>query len=88
MTHLIDKISETRKDQIIAALKAKKVIYPCPRCGSRFFDVLGERVVAIIKDPDDRGAFGDDVPTIVAACAHCGFISEHAQSPLGIMKEE
>lgn len=76
--------------EIIDALQGKGVNSPCPRCEAKKFNVVGESEISVKKTRGAlRGLSSDTkvtIPTIIVACDNCGFISQHAQSVLGIEK--
>lgn len=71
--------SEFDKAKIIKALEEKGATNPCPRCGRQKFAVIdGYFLQSIQKNLKGFSIGGPAVPSIVAACANCGFISQHA----------
>ena len=77
----------TRRQHIISALEAKRVNMPCPRCGTRSFDLVAESTIQIQERPGTFVVGGPAIPVVVVACSNCGFITEHAIGPLGLMAE-
>lgn len=75
-----------RSDQLIQALRDKGVNRPCPRCLATRFDVVGEAVISINEDPGMMNTGGPAIPVVLVACSHCGFVSQHAQAVLGVMR--
>ena len=70
---------ELSKAIIIDALKEKNVTYPCNRCGSTYFEVVGE------TDIELKSGFRNIILPLncaIIACSHCGFITLHASSAL------
>ncbi len=74
-----------RRQQIISALEARSVNMPCPRCGTRSFDLVAESTIAIQERPGTVVVGGPAIPVVVVACTNCGFITEHAIGPLGLL---
>jgi hypothetical protein len=48
--------------------------------------MVGESFISISEDPNVMVIGGPSVPTILAACNRCGFITQHAQDPLGLLR--
>ena len=80
-------MDEARQKQIIDALNSKNVRMPCPRCGSPNFGLVGESFVSIQENPGSFVVGGPVVPTVIVACNQCGYVTQHAQAALGIMKK-
>lgn len=79
-------MDDDRKQAVAAALNARDVRSPCPRCGARKFEILDETILRLER----TGALvlGNQViPVVVVACANCGFISLHASGILELMSE-
>lgn len=77
-------MDQQRREALINALQAKGVRLPCPRCGGLHFDLVAESAIWV---QEARGAMvgeGPGIPVAIAACATCGYITEHALGPLGI----
>ena len=77
-------MDQKRLEECVAALTKKGVRLPCPRCGSNKFSVVGEALIAINSDPTVVMIGGPSIPTIVVACEMCGYVTQHAQGPLGL----
>ena len=78
-------MDQNRLNQCIQALNSKGVKNPCPRCGNHKFSILGESLISIQSDPGVISLGGPGVPTIIVACENCGYVTQHAQAPLGLM---
>ena len=79
-------MEQKRLEQIVQALTAKGVNKPCPRCGNPKFSVVGETNIPLQEDPNVFAIGGPAIPTIIVACDKCGYITQHAQIPLGLAK--
>ena len=79
-------MDSTKQTRIINALKAKQVHLPCPRCGQPKFSVVGETIISLQNDPNVISIGGPSIPTVIVACDNCGYITQHAQIPLGLVK--
>ena len=80
-------MEQVRLNECVEALNSKGVKLPCPRCGSNKFSVVGESIIAINEDPNVISIGGPSVPTILVACDNCGYVTQHAQGPLGLLKQ-
>lgn len=80
-------MEQKRLDEIVRALTEKGVNRPCPRCGQAKFSVVGETLIPIQEDPSVFSIGGPSVPTVIVACDNCGYITQHAAAPLGLMRE-
>lgn len=81
-------VDKSRSDLIIQALNGKGVNKPCPRCGNPRFNVIAETSIPINDDPTVIRVGGPVVPTVIVACANCGFVTQHALGALGIAPAE
>lgn len=63
---------------------ARRIQRPCPRCGEGRFDLQGYSFKRFSETPGDFDLVGPVFPTILAVCANCGFVAEHAAHTLGI----
>ena len=82
-------MDKARQEEIIRVLKAKGVDKPCPRCGNDKFELIGETGVPLHEDPNPLmwTIMGPVVPLILIACSHCGYLTHHAQGPLGLARQ-
>ena len=79
-------MEDARRKEIVAALNAKGVRNPCPRCGHKQFELVGQGLIGLNDDPNVMALGGPAVPIVIVACSNCGYISQHAQGALGLMK--
>ena len=86
------KISLEEANNIMAVLKKRGVILPCPRCGNtnvQLIDGYFNQPVSSAIGKIELG--GPIVPSIITACVNCGFLSQHALGIIGLLpakKEE
>ncbi len=81
------ELSEKQK-KIMAALKDKGAILPCPRCGKQDFTLLDDyTTLAIQKNFDNIVIGGPSIPSAVVICSNCGYISLHAIGALGLLEK-
>lgn len=76
-----------RQNEAIQALRSKGVSQPCPRCRNDRFEVVGEAVVPLNEEPGKVVVGGPAVPVILVACSNCGLLTQHAQGPLGLIRQ-
>jgi uncharacterized Zn finger protein len=79
-------MEQKRLDEVVSALTKKGVNLPCPRCSHAKFSVVGESLIPIQEDPNVFSIGGPSIPTIIVACDNCGYITQHAAAPLGVMR--
>jgi len=90
-------MDENKLNQVINALNKRNVNQSCPRCSSSNFSVVGESEITVIKPPPQRKGLGalagltqppvkTTMPTIIVTCDNCGYVSQHAQASLGLLK--
>ena len=79
-------MEQKRLDEVVHALTAKGVNRPCPRCGHAKFSVVGETLIPIQEDPAAFTIGGPSIPTVIVACDNCGYVTQHASGPLGLMR--
>lgn len=79
-------MEQKRLNELVDALTNKGVNLPCPRCSHAKFSVVGESLIPIQEDPNAFSIGGPSIPTIIIACDNCGYISQHASAPLGVMR--
>ena len=75
-----------RLNEIVSALTNKGVSKPCPRCDHAKFSVVGETLIPLQEDPSVLTIGGPSIPTIIVACDNCGYLTQHAAAPLGLMR--
>jgi uncharacterized Zn finger protein len=73
-------------NEVVAKLNEKGVRMPCPRCGQAKFSIVGESFIAIQENPNAIVIGGPSIPTVIVACDNCGYITQHAKGPLGLLK--
>jgi ribosomal protein S27AE len=83
------RMTSEQANEVIQALKSKGVTRPCPRCGNSHFTLLegffNQPLSGDLTSPSGTRGYpsGPTVPSIVTACARCGFLSQHA---LGVLE--
>ena len=82
----VTTMDENRKQEIAKALNQKGVNRPCPRCGNNRFALVDESYISIQSNLAVMNIGGPVIPTVIVACEQCGYITEHAQAVLGVMK--
>jgi uncharacterized Zn finger protein len=82
-------VDKERQEEIIRVLQAKGVDKPCPRCGNEKFELIGETGIQLSENPNPLmfSIMGPIVPVILISCTHCGFLTQHAQGPLGLVRQ-
>ncbi len=82
-------MDKERQEEIIRVLRAKGVDKPCPRCGNEKFELIGETGIQLSENPHPLmfSIMGPVVPLILVACSHCGYLTQHAQGPLGLVRK-
>ncbi|MAZ65552.1 MAG: hypothetical protein CMF25_00385 [Kangiellaceae bacterium] len=80
-------MEQKRLDECVQALNSRGVKLPCPRCGQKSFSIVAETIIPINDKPNVVAVGGPSIPTIIVACDNCGYITQHAQGPLGLLKE-
>ena len=82
-------MDKERQEKIIQVLKSKGVDKPCPRCGNEKFELIGEAGIPLNERPNPLmfSTMGPVVPLILLACSHCGYLTQHAQGPLGLVRQ-
>lgn len=78
-------MDEEKKKQVALALVHKGVNLPCPRCGGKNFEVVGQTFLPINDNPNFLLVGGPMVPSIIIACSNCGFLTLHALEPLHLL---
>jgi ribosomal protein S27AE len=82
-------MDKQRQEEIIRVLQAKGVDKPCPRCGNEKFELIGESGLQLQENPNPLmwEIMGPVVPVILISCSRCGFLTQHAQGPLGLARQ-
>jgi predicted nucleic-acid-binding Zn-ribbon protein len=84
-------MERNRQEQVISVLKDKDATQPCPRCRSLEFEVIGESMMEITREPSSWWRVGSHkymlpaVPVVLISCTNCGYIVQHAAGPLGLV---
>jgi len=83
------ELSKEEKERILQALEDRGVKLPCPRCGNSSFTLLDGYFNQTIQT-DLKGTVigGPSVPSVVAICDRCGYLSQHALGALGLLPKE
>ena len=85
----MEKLSDERKQEIVKALKKNGAVLACPRCKNDSFSLLdGYFTQAIQTQLGGVVLGGRTVPSAVLACDRCGFLSQHALGPLGLLPKK
>lgn len=79
-------MDQSRLTEITDILTEKGVSMPCPRCGHSRFSIVGESFISIQENPGTMVTGGPSIPTIIVACDNCGYVTQHAKGPLGLLK--
>lgn len=79
-------MDQARREAVARVLTEKGAVQNCPRCTNANFSVVGEGIIALQEEPRLISIGGPSIPVIIVACNRCGFISQHAQVPLGLMR--
>lgn len=83
------EVSQEQKEKIIKALEERGAKLPCPRCGNKSFTLLdGYFNQTIQSELSGIMIGGPSIPSVVVACARCGFLSQHALGALGLLPKE
>ena len=75
-----------RLKEVVEALTNKGVKLPCPRCNLMKFSIVGETQIPLQENPNVITIGGPSIPTVIIACDNCGYITQHATLPLGLVK--
>jgi hypothetical protein len=84
------RMTPQQANEVIQALQSRGATRPCPRCGNAHFTLLegffNQPLSGDLTTPSGTMGFssGPTVPSIVTACARCGFLSQHALGVLGL----
>ena len=82
-------MDKERQEEIIQVLQEKGVDKPCPRCGNEKFELIGETGIQLSDNPNPimSQIMGPFVPLVLIACSRCGYLTQHAQGPLGLVRQ-
>lgn len=79
-------MNQAEKDKIVSTLQEKFAKNPCPRCGNPEFALVDGYANQPIQDEIVGIVLGGKtIPTIIAVCTRCGFLSQHALGVLGLI---
>ncbi len=87
---LSGRMTSEQANEVIQALQSRGATRPCPRCGNAHFTLLegffNQPLSGDLTTPPGTMGFssGPTVPSVVTACARCGFLSQHALGVLGL----
>lgn len=74
------------RDEIIRRLTEKGAVLPCPRCGTKSFNIIdGYFVHPLQEEPGGIVIGGQSVPAVAVVCANCGYLAQHALGALGLL---
>jgi ribosomal protein S27AE len=82
-------MDKAQKDKIVSKLLEKGVKLPCPRCGNNEFTVIDGYFNQTLQDQLQGLVIGGpSIPSVVTACARCGFLAQHALGALGLLPSQ
>jgi len=85
----VNSISQEEKSKIAKKLEEKNALKPCPRCGQSSFVLADGYVNEFLQSGFGGIVFGGPtVPSVVVVCNNCGFMSQHALGPLGLLPKQ
>lgn len=85
-TEISSYLTSDMKNKIVDILKKKEALNACPRCNQKKFTLVsGYFSNTVQKNWQELVLGGAVVPSISIVCDNCGFISQHALGPLGLM---
>jgi len=84
----MNELSTEQKDNIVKVLLKRGANNPCPRCNNKQFTLVG----GYFNHPIQFGLKGiaiggPSIPSVVAVCTKCGFLSQHALGIIGLLQE-
>lgn len=91
MDRVAGRMTPEQAKEVIEALSVRGATRPCPRCGNAQFTLLegffNQPLAGDLSGATGPMAFtkGPTVPSVVTACAKCGFLSQHALGVLGLL---
>ena len=71
-------MDKERFDRYAKALESEGAMQPCPRCGNRQFQIVGESSITLQTDPNVIQLGGPGIPAVIVGCSKCGCLFEHA----------
>jgi len=83
-------IAVEQRNKIIKTLNGRIKEFTCPMCKEKQFAMQSAYLLNTLHEDLDNISFlqGRGIPTIPIICGNCGFISQHALYPLGLLTEE
>ncbi len=86
---LSGRMTPEQAREVIEALSTRGATRPCPRCGNAQFTLLegffNQPLSGDLTAASGTFSNGPTVPSVVTACARCGFLSQHALGVLGML---
>ena len=83
-------MDKRRQEQVIIALKEKGATQACPRCRNLEFEVIGESMITLNREPQMvpglPGYAPPAIPIILVSCTNCGYIAQHATRLLNLKR--
>lgn len=81
------EMSQEEKERVVLAIQKKIPSLKCPMCAhTNFVLVEGYLPQSLSAKPASVNLGGSIIPSVGIICTHCGFLSQHALGPLGIME--
>jgi thymidine kinase len=85
----MEKLSAEQLQKIVDKLSELKAVRPCPRCGNPTFTIMdGFLSHPVQQSLKNMTIGGPSIPSIVAICNKCGYMSQHALGTLGFLTPE
>ena len=79
-------LTDEQKKKILEVLLSKTKRLTCPMCQNHDFQLSDGYFLNIMQIEFETLAIrGTAIPTIGVICKNCGFLSQHALGPLGIL---
>ena len=71
-------MDKERFEKFAAALNREGVTHPCPRCGNKEFQIVGETFVNLQDNPNQMVLGGPGIHAVIVGCSKCGCLFQHA----------
>ena len=82
-------IATEQQNKIVSVLNERIKGLTCPMCHNNHFSMLEGYYHNVLQDDLDSILIdGRITPSIPIICNNCGFISQHALGPLGLLPKE